>query len=444
MNPMALATMEGPKSLQTRASFPAVQETVLGNVQVLDEAGFAYLIGDIHFGATGREEIFQNIKYIITTEYFSCPLDREFGLDYSLVDKPMHIAEAILSQEVCMKISMYEPRAQFREITFVREEMIGKLSPTVKVVLLTTDELPRIAPVTEPGAPPGVVIEEIDLPSFYETMIELARVPGPTGPPGEAASIDVGTTTTGAPGTNAAVTERGTEQDVILDFTIPRGDVGAQGPPGAAATATAGTTTTGAPGTSASVVNAGTTSAAVFDFTIPRGDIGPQGIQGIQGQQGNPGTSGKILQVVKTVRSDIFNTSANATIPYDNTIPQITEGADLGLSLVITPFFSNSLIRLRFFPMIMQGVVGGNAILSVFRNGAVNAIVVDIAYLTVAGTGSHFALDFYDAPASISAQTYMLRAGNGAGNFLYFNSSAGSSIFNGILRTTFTAEEIAQ
>lgn len=43
---------------------------------------------------------------------------------------------------------------------------------------------------------------------------------------------------------------------------------------GTDATVTVGTTTTGAPHTNASVVNVGTTSAAVFDFTIPRGADG--------------------------------------------------------------------------------------------------------------------------------------------------------------------------
>jgi phage baseplate assembly protein W len=100
-------------------------------VQVADEMGLAYLDGIIDFGATGKHEIFQNVKYIILTEYFSVPLDREFGMDYSMVDRPMAVAEAILAQEVAMKISLYEPRAQFKEIEFVRDEMIGKLSPTV-------------------------------------------------------------------------------------------------------------------------------------------------------------------------------------------------------------------------------------------------------------------------------------------------------------------------
>jgi hypothetical protein len=65
-----------------------------------------------------------------------------------------------------------------------------------------------------------------------------------------------------------------------------------KGEKGDAATVGVGTTTTGLPGTSASVVNSGTTSAAILNFTIPRGDKGEQGPQGPQGEPGEPGEDG--------------------------------------------------------------------------------------------------------------------------------------------------------
>lgn len=59
------------------------------------------------------------------------------------------------------------------------------------------------------------------------------------------------------------------------DLTGPQGPAGTNGTDGAAATIQVGTVTTGEPGASASVTNAGTQSAAVFDFTIPQGPPGP-------------------------------------------------------------------------------------------------------------------------------------------------------------------------
>lgn len=51
----------------------------------------------------------------------------------------------------------------------------------------------------------------------------------------------------------------------------PEGPTGPQGPQGLAATISIGTTTTGAAGTAATVTNSGTTNAAILSFTIPRG-----------------------------------------------------------------------------------------------------------------------------------------------------------------------------
>ena len=67
------------------------------------------------------------------------------------------------------------------------------------------------------------------------------------------------------------------------------GDTGPQGPAGAdglAATITVGNVVTGAPGSNATVTNTGTTSAAVFNFAIPQGIQGPMGPQGPAGADG--------------------------------------------------------------------------------------------------------------------------------------------------------------
>jgi hypothetical protein len=70
-----------------------------------------------------------------------------------------------------------------------------------------------------------------------------------------------------------------TQSAVTRNFEIRQG-VGSPGPAGAAATVSVGTTTTGNAGTNASVTNSGTSSAAVFNFTIPRGDTGATGAAG--------------------------------------------------------------------------------------------------------------------------------------------------------------------
>jgi hypothetical protein len=91
-------------------------------------------------------------------------------------------------------------------------------------------------------------------------------------PPGEAATVNIGTVTQVPYSPTAiTVTNSGTTSAALLDFTLCPGPSGSEG---SAATIAVGAVTTGAPGTSAVVTNVGTSAAAIFDMTIPQGATG--------------------------------------------------------------------------------------------------------------------------------------------------------------------------
>ena len=129
---------------------------------------------------------------------------------------------------------------------------------------------------------------------------------GPTGPKGEngPTTIDVGTTETGDPDTQAMVTNVGTNKDVILNFKIPRGTLGdkgeqgEQGPIGPrglpgeigrSEVITIDGTEIINPGEDASVQDDKEGLIHHLTFYIPRGEQGKQGIQGVSGPQGEQG-----------------------------------------------------------------------------------------------------------------------------------------------------------
>lgn len=119
-------------------------------------------------------------------------------------------------------------------------------------------------------------------------------IDGVLGGPGPSNVLSIGTVTTGAAGVNAEVSITGTSPEQVLNFVIPRGLTGETGATGAkgdkgdaAATITVGTTTTGNAGTSAIVTNSGTSSAVVLNFTIPKGDTGATGPAGPAGTNAN-------------------------------------------------------------------------------------------------------------------------------------------------------------
>lgn len=80
-------------------------------------------------------EVIQNVRTIIGTAKGSVPLDRNFGLDQSVVDKPLPIARAMVSRDVVEAIRTYEPRAKVIRVTFndITEAIDGKLKPIVRI-----------------------------------------------------------------------------------------------------------------------------------------------------------------------------------------------------------------------------------------------------------------------------------------------------------------------
>ena len=171
---------------------------------------------------------------------------------------------------------------------------------------------------------------------------------GGGGTPGQAATIQVGSTTTGEPGTQAQVTNSGTANAAVFDFVIPRGAdgadggaPGADGAPGQAATIQVGQVTTGEPGTPASVTNVGTENAAVFDFVIPKGADGADGEDGAPGADGADGAPGQAatIQVGQVTTGEpgtpasVTNVGTENAAIFDFVIPKGEPGESGGGSI---------------------------------------------------------------------------------------------------------------
>lgn len=88
---------------------------------------------NVIYGASGVTEVIQNVRTIITTRKGTVPLDREFGIDFSLLDSPFPSARAKLQSEIFQQVKKYESRATIAEISFNNDPSTGKLNPTVKI-----------------------------------------------------------------------------------------------------------------------------------------------------------------------------------------------------------------------------------------------------------------------------------------------------------------------
>jgi len=150
-------------------------------------------------------------------------------------------------------------------------------------------------------------------------------------PRGATPTISIGTVSTGNAGSNASVSDSGTSPNATFDFTIPKGDKGDTGDPGAdgaAATIAVGSTTTGNAGTNASVSNSGSSSAAIFNFTIPRGATGDSGTNGADGADGAAATitAGSATSLASNASPTVSNSGNSNAAIFNFGIPKGEKG----------------------------------------------------------------------------------------------------------------------
>ena len=146
---------------------------------------------------------------------------------------------------------------------------------------------------------------------------------------GANSTIHVGLVETLPAGSQAYVNNVGTETDAIFNFGIPEGEQGNagrngnDGQNGEAATITIGSVTTGAAGTNVIVENVGTDTDAILNFTIPRGE---QGLQGETGATGQDGVT-PIAYVTQTSTGATIHIEDAQTVT-DATVTNGTDGTD--------------------------------------------------------------------------------------------------------------------
>ena len=190
---------------------------------------------------------------------------------------------------------------------------------------------------------------------------------GPTGPQGPA-SIAVGVTTTTDPGTNASVTNVGTDDNVILNFNIPKGETGPIGPQGI-------------PGTEGPTGPTGPTGPqglqGLQGIQGPTGPTGPQGLQGLQGIQGPTGPTGPAGPTAIETYGSKYNTSTD-NISLETNIAQNIPLGNNGPTNKITTATQNTLtITENGVYLVEYGFSGSsstNATLTVEVNQNANAI----------------------------------------------------------------------
>ncbi len=146
---------------------------------------------------------------------------------------------------------------------------------------------------------------------------------------------------------------------------------------------------------------------------------------------------GAVLQTVSTVFS-AFDT-ITAAFPCDNSVPQSTEGEEV-LTATITPSSASNKVRCRLLFFGTTGIGSGNFGMGVFRDSVGPALEAVASF--GAGYAHQLVIDYIDAPASISAVTYKMRAGSNSGTLYCNGDQSGVRLFNGVGRCSIILQEI--
>jgi phage baseplate assembly protein W len=93
----------------------------------------------LNLGATGLNEVLQNVRIIVTTRIGTVMLDRKFGLEYNFLDAPQNKAQLMMVQQLCMGLTNFEPRVTFSHIQFGIDPVTYAMNVTLAVNIKTSE-----------------------------------------------------------------------------------------------------------------------------------------------------------------------------------------------------------------------------------------------------------------------------------------------------------------
>jgi hypothetical protein len=146
--------------------------------------------------------------------------------------------------------------------------------------------------------------------------------------------------------------------------------------------------------------------------------------------------------VVQTVIGEYTaNADLTATFPFDDSIPQNTEGTEI-ITASITPRSATSKINVRVAGSGYTAAASDVIVFAVFRDSVADALYAGFGS-EAGGTNTPSVLSgqFQDSPATASAITYKLRVG-GTGGTVRLNGTVTARRFGGVAKTTLILEEI--
>lgn len=146
-----------------------------------------------------------------------------------------------------------------------------------------------------------------------------------------------------------------------------------------------------------------------------------------------------VLQQVHT--QDGAVATGTTTIPFDDTIPQITEG-DEYMTLAITPKSASSTLKIDVVMHLSHSISNSWNVAALFRDAVAGALANGFHFMLTAGGASLLCFSFQEASASLIARTYRVRGGSNQVGTMTFNGQSGIRKFGGVVASLITITEL--
>lgn len=186
----------------------------------------------------------------------------------------------------------------------------------------------------------------------------------------------------------------------------------------------------------------------------PQGNPGPTGASGpvgpmyvpMDGLDGEDGFSilspssgaGKLVQVVNTETGAV--STGTTTIPFDNSIPQNTEGTEF-MTLAITPTNAANILYIDVTVFVTVTSTPW-MIVALFQDSTADAIATVATFNNLSTAGATITFRHKMTAGTTSSTTFKVRIGPSSAATITFNGQSGARIFGGVAASSITISEV--
>jgi hypothetical protein len=173
-----------------------------------------------------------------------------------------------------------------------------------------------------------------------------------------------------------------------------------------------------------------TNTASNFTLTVPA----------VTGTMLTNKTAGTVLQVVNNQTGAVA--TGTTQIPYDDTIPQNTEGTEF-FTLAITPTSATSKLIINFSTILNHTATTAVLNTCLFQDSTANALAVSSSQNVNNGGFMVLSGSYYMTAGTTSATTFKIRCGSNSVGTTTLNGVGGGRAYGGVSNSFITITEIA-